>query len=182
MAGSNALTKNITFWHAYPQLLVRDLSDEQLCWQPEGHDTTITFAVWHTYRAADELVHGMALQRPSVYARAGWAERLKVAQTGVTPFGNGLSREQIAELRLPMADLLRYAEHVGASINDALASMSDDDAAAPVSLPFFAEVYPGMESLSRLETIVFFAIGHTSEHLGEVQFIKGLMGLRGAPL
>ena len=30
--------------------------------------------------------------------------------------------------------------------------------------------------------IAFFAIGHTSEHLGEVQFLRGMMGLKGAPL
>lgn len=41
---------------------------------------------------------------------------------------------------------------------------------------------PTMDVLSKLETITFFAIGHTSEHLGEVQSIKGLMGLKGAPL
>ena len=36
--------------------------------------------------------------------------------------------------------------------------------------------------MSKAETIAFFAIGHTSEHLGEVQFVKGLMGMKGAPL
>jgi hypothetical protein len=36
--------------------------------------------------------------------------------------------------------------------------------------------------VSRAEAIAFFSIGHTSEHLGEVQFLKGLLGLKGAPL
>jgi len=36
--------------------------------------------------------------------------------------------------------------------------------------------------LSRVEAIAFFAIGHTSEHLGEVQFVRGLLGHKGAPL
>jgi len=30
--------------------------------------------------------------------------------------------------------------------------------------------------------VTFFAIGHTSEHLGEVQMLKGLQGMQGAPL
>jgi hypothetical protein len=51
-----------------------------------------------------------------------------------------------------------------------------------VQLPFFAQAYPGYDHLTRAETIAFFAIGHTSEHLGEVQMLKGMQGLKGAPL
>jgi len=39
-----------------------------------------------------------------------------------------------------------------------------------------------LDSMSRTEVLAFFSIGHTAEHLGEVQYIKGLMGLNGAPL
>ena len=182
MSASSALARNMDFWHWYPELLVQGLTTEQLRWQPEGHDTSITFAIWHTYRAADELVHGMVLQRPSVHASQGWAGRLAVAETGVTPFGNGMSREQIGRLDLNIGALLGYAKAVGASIGAALASMSDEEAAAEVALPFFTGVYPSMDRLSKLETIVFFAIGHTSEHLGEMQMIKGMLTGKGAPL
>jgi len=182
MASNVALSRNLRFWHWYPHLLVNDLTPEQLAWQPDGHDTSIVFALWHTYRAADDLVHGVALQRPSVYAAQGWSSRLPVSETGVTPFGNGLTREQIGRIKLDVTALLEYAHDVGESFVAALEAMSDDDAAADVSLPFFTGVYPGFDVMSRAETIAFFAIGHTSEHLGEVQFIRGLMGLRGAPL
>lgn len=177
-----ALTKNITFWHWYPELLIEGLSAEQMHWQPEGHDTSIAFAIWHAYRAADELVAGMVSGRPSVFASDGWSDRLHAEKTGVTPFGNGATREQIGALRFDAAHLLTYAKAVGASINSYLDSLSDADAAAEVSLPFFTAVYPTIDVMSRLETIAFFAIGHTSEHLGEVQYIKGLLGLKGAPL
>jgi hypothetical protein len=36
--------------------------------------------------------------------------------------------------------------------------------------------------LTKAEVLTFFCIGHTAEHLGEVQYIKGLLGLTGAPL
>jgi len=61
-------------------------------------------------------------------------------------------------------------------------SLSDEEAAAEISLPFFKDVYRDVDVMSRAEAIAFFSIGHTSEHLGEVQFIKGLLGLKGAPL
>lgn len=182
MAANTALAKNITFWHFYPELLVRDLAPGQLRWQPEGHDTSIMFAMWHAYRACDELVHGIVAQRPSVFASQGWAERLPVEKMGVTPFGNGASREQIGAIDLPLDDMLAYAKAVGVSINGYLASISDEEAAEEIALPFFTGVYPDVDKMSRVETIAFFAIAHTSEHLGEVQFIKGLLGMKGAPL
>jgi hypothetical protein len=182
MNAGTVLAKNIIFWHWYPQLLIEGLSDKQLHWQPEHHDSSINFALWHAYRACDELVHGMALQKPSVHASQGWADRLPVAQTGFTPFGNGMTREQIGAVWLDAREIVEYARCVGVSIASGLEAMSDEDAAAEIALPFFTNVYPDVDRMSRIETIAFFAIGHTSEHLGEVQMLKGLMGLKGAPL
>jgi hypothetical protein len=182
MAINVALKKNLEFWHWYPELLVQGLTPAQLAWQPDGHDTSIIFAIWHAYRAEDELLHGLVMQRPSVFASQGWAARLPVAQTGATPFGNGLSREQIGNLRLDIDALLAYAKAVGGSEVAYLASISNEEAAAEVKLPFFTGVYPDVDVVSKAEAIAFFAIGHTAEHLGEVQFVKGLMGMKGAPL
>ncbi|MBE7518105.1 MAG: DinB family protein [Thermoflexaceae bacterium] len=182
MAIAAALAKNLAFWHWYPELLTKGLSPEQLRWQPDGHDSSIVFATWHTYRAADELVHGMVFQRPSVFATGGWDSRLPVADTGASRFGNGMTRAQIAALDLDMGELCAYAKAVGEGISNGLAGMTDEEASAELALPFFAEVYPGYDSMTKLDAVAFFAIGHTAEHLGEVQMLKGLMGLKGAPL
>lgn len=179
---AHPLAKNIEFWHWYPELLVRGLDRAQLRWQPENHDTTIIFALWHTYRATDDLAHGVVMRAPSVYAREGWAARLPVAETGITPFGNGLTREQIARVDLDIGEVVAYAKAVGASINAYLDTLTPEQAAEPLDLPFFAEAYPGYDRLTRLETLTFFAVGHNAEHLGEVQMIRGMLGLKGAPL
>jgi hypothetical protein len=182
MATRTALAKNLEFWHWYPELLVRDLTPEQVAWQPESHDTSIVFAIWHAYRAEDDILHGLLGLGPSVYASQGWAQRLPVSETGVTPFGNGLSRAQIGRLQLDTATLLEYAKAVGERIASYLDNLSDDDAASEVSLPFFTDVYPMLTSMTKAEVVAFFSIGHVSEHLGEVQFVKGLLGMKGAPL
>jgi hypothetical protein len=182
MAANALLAKNITFWHWFPEMLVQGLTPEQLRWQPEGHDTSILFAIWHTYRACDELVHGVVMRRPSVFASQGWVSRLPVEKIGASPFGNGASREEIGAIDVPAGEVIAYAKAVGESINGYLASISDEEAAEELALPFFTGVYPEVDRMSRAEAIAFFAIGHNSEHLGEVQFIKGLLGLKGAPL
>lgn len=182
MAAGAALTKNLTFWHWFPGLLVDGLTETQLRWQPEQHDTSIIFALWHAYRAEDDLVHGMVMGQPSVFSSQKWATRLPVEKTGATPFGNGLSREQISAIDLDVQEVVAYAKAVGESVISYLNGISDEEAAAEVRLPFFTGVYQGVDLLSKLEAIAFFSIGHVSEHLGEVQMVKGLMGLKGAPL
>jgi hypothetical protein len=183
MKATDALAKNLTFWHWYPRVLVPDLSPEQLRWQPASHDTSVAFALWHAYRSTDEICHGLVMGgRPSVFRTGNWAERLPVAETGTSGFGNGLSREQIGRISLTAEALCDYATAVGAGLVSYLRSASDDELAAEVSLPFFRDVYEGVDTMTRLEALVFFALGHTAEHLGEVQMVRGLMGLKGAPL
>jgi hypothetical protein len=178
----DALRKNLEFWHWYPRLLCRDLTEEQLHWQPEDHPNHITFALWHTYRSEDEIIHGLLVQQPSVFTHDDWAKRLAVAEPGNPPFGTGLNRQQIAAIRLDLETLMAYADAVGRAIQSYVDSLTEEDAAQQIPLPFFAKVYPMLDSASRLEVLTFFCVGHTAEHLGEVQYIKGLMGLQGAPL
>jgi hypothetical protein len=139
------------------------------------------FAMWHAYRSEDEIIHGVLMQRPSVFVTQGWADRLPVAQPGKPPFGTGLNRDQIAAVRLNLDTLLEYAEAVRVSIQDYADALSDGDGAQEVPLPFFEPVYPMLDRMSRAEVLSFICIGHTAEHLGEVQYIKGLLGLTGAP-
>jgi hypothetical protein len=182
MSVGDGLRKNLEFWHWYPRLLCEGLTEEELHWQPESHPNHMMFAMWHAYRSEDEIIHGLLMQKPGVFSREGWAERLPVAEPGKPPFGTGLNREQIAAVRLRLDDLLDYAEAVRASGQSYADSLSEDEGTKQVPLPFFAPVYPMLDKMSRAEVLSFFCIGHTAEHLGEVQYIKGLLGLTGAPL
>lgn len=182
MGIGDTLRKNLDFWHWYPKLLCDGLTEEQLHWQPERHPNHIAYILWHTYRSEDDIIHGLLMGRPSVFHRESWASRLPVAFTGDTMFGNGLNREQIAAVRLPLDAILEYAETVRAAIQEYADSLIDEQASEPVQLPFFKDVYPGYDVLSRADVLSFFCIGHTAEHLGEVQYVKGMMGVKGAPL
>jgi len=182
MSVGDSMRKNLQFWHWYPRLLCEGLSEDQLHWQPENHPNHMMFAMWHAYRSEDEIIHGILMRRPSIFAREGWAKRLPVAEPGNPPFGTGLNREQIAAVRLHLDDLLEYAEVVAASVQEYADGLSAEEGAEQIPLPFFAPIYPMLDSMSRAEVLAFFCIGHTAEHLGEVQYIKGLLGLTGAPM
>jgi hypothetical protein len=182
MNTGDALRKNLKFWHWYPRLLCEGLTDEQLHWQPKDHANHIMFTMWHAYRSEDEILHGLLIGQPSVFTSDGWAERLPVVEPGSPPFGTGLNREQIGQVRLRLDDLLEYAEAVQHAIQAYADKLSDEEAALELPLPFFEDVYPMLGTATKAEVLLFFSIGHTAEHLGEVQYIKGLMGMNGAPL
>lgn len=182
MSVGDNIRKNLDFWHWYPRLLCQDLTEDQLHWQPEAHPNHITYILWHAYRSEDDIIHGLLMGRPGVFHRDGWAARLPVAFTGDTAFGNGLNRQQIAAIRLPLEAIFEYADAVRASIQEYADSLTEEQGAEMVQLPFFKPVYPMLDQASRAEVLTFFCVGHTAEHLGEVQYVKGLMGVKGAPL
>jgi len=182
MSVGDSIRKNLDFWHWYPRLLCEGLTEDQLHWQPEGHPNHITYILWHTYRSEDDIIHGLLMGKPSVFHRDAWASRLPVPFTGDTAFGNGLNRQQIAAIRLPLEAILEYAGAVRASIQEYADSLTQEQGAETVQLPFFKPVYPMLGQASRAEVLTFFCVGHTAEHLGEVQYVKGLMGIKGAPL
>lgn len=173
--------QNLAFVHDVIRVPCQDLTPEQLHWQPENHDSTIMFVLWHAIRSEDELVHGLIARKPTVFSAGGWAERLPVAKTGITPFGTGLDREGIAAIRLELPALLDYTAAVRDSVIAYVESLTDEEAMEPVPLPFFKEPF-GFDSLSRIEALNFFCVGHIFEHQGEVFFLRGLMGLKGHPL
>lgn len=182
MTPGDALRKNLEFWHWYPRMLCEGLSEEQLYYQPQHNNNHIVFAIWHAFRSEDDIIHGLLMRRPGVFVTEGWAQRLPVAEPGNPPFGTGLNREQIAAVRIDLDSLFDYAEAVRASIQEYADSLTAEAANEDVPLPFFEPVYPMLKSMTRLEVLNFFCIGHVAEHLGEVQYIKGLLGLKGAPL
>lgn len=179
---ARAVARNLRFWGWYPELLLPDLTPAQLRWQPEHNDSSIAFATWHAYRAADELSHGVAMKRPSVFATQGWEKRLPVHETGRSAFGNGFTREQIGRLEFDAGELIAYSKAVGEALASWAETATDEEASAEVNMPVFATVYPGYDKMTRIEAVTFFAIAHTAEHLGEVQLLRGLQGLKGAPL
>jgi hypothetical protein len=156
---------------AIPKTMDNDVHGTDYC---IGFSTAITRGV--------QFIHNLLIHQPSVFTRDGWAARLPVAEPGAPPFGTGLTREQIARVRLPMADLLEYATAVGEAIQAYADTLDEEEGAEEVALPFFTPVYPMIDRVSKAEVLTFFCIGHTAEHLGEVQYIKGLLGLTGAPL
>jgi len=175
---TDALATNVRFWHMYPGLVCDGLTEVQVHWQPDNHPNHIAFTLWHALTANDQILSRIVMGRPTVFETGGWAGRLPASQD----FAGDLDRERLAQFKLDTPSLLAYSDAVRDELLGYIEDLSEEDAVEQLDFSFFETVYPGYGSMSRLDAIIFFAVGHLGEHLGEVQYIKGLMGMRGAPL
>jgi len=176
----DVLDTNISFVHWFAEFLVKDLTVEQLHWQPSAGSHHIAFALWHTIRTEDDFIHGFLQQKPTVWIEGGWAERLGLPSSAQ---GTGWTAEQVAEMRIvDVGGFLEYMRAVDAAVLEYVRSLDDAKANEKIALPFFEGAYPMLKEMSRGELLAFLCIGHNTEHLGEIQYLRGLQGLKGAPL
>lgn len=149
--------------------IVEDLTDEQLAWRPAPKAHSIGFTFWHVARADDNAQADLngtdTIWNTDEYA-ARWGHPVK----GI---GMGWDDDAAASLPLPpKAELVGYALRVFKACDDA----SDLDGGR------FMETRKSrfMSKEATLGDIVLTVITHDNRHLGEMEYIKGLLGLRGS--
>ena len=175
----DALSWNIGFFHSYPRSVCEGVSDEQLRWQPHEHPNSILFTIWHPLSAEDAAVSRWS-GRDQVLDSGGWRARLTLPDNW--PPSWELTRAHIAALDLDIGTLLDYGEAVGEATLAYLGGLTESDAAEAVEIPWAQRFYPKFGTGTRLDLVGYFSIGHLAAHLGEVQYIKGLAGLRGTAI
>jgi hypothetical protein len=146
------------------------LSQEQLGWRPSGTAHSIGFALWHTARADDNVqadLTGGELE----WVSGRWAARWGHPERGV---GTVWDDARAAALPLPPKDeLFEYARRVFAAV-DAAADGIDDER---LSLAVTSRFIGGPSSAG---DVLATCVVHDNRHLGEMEYIKGLLGLRGS--
>ena len=152
--------------------LVADLSDDQLSWSPTPHAHSLAFALWHIARCDDNYMRVHIQGRPEIWAEERWYDRwgLESESTGML-----LPDEEAAGLRLPgKKDLLLYASKVWDEVEAFIAALRPEELARPIHQE------ERTTGLTVGQAIVTHIYGHDNRHLGEMEYIKGLIGLRGS--
>jgi hypothetical protein len=154
--------------------VVADLSEEQLRWQPNPTTPSIRFHLFHIARWGDDLwqeITGADRQLWHAEELAeGWG--FDPETLGVGESGEMLDDETAMALPLPDRDeLVAYCGRVFAAAHQALAAVGDDDMRRTVT-------DSDGESTS-LGASIAGQLSHTARHLGMIECLRGIQGMRG---
>ncbi len=149
---------------------VADLSDDQLHWQANERGCSIAFVLWHYYRTEDNIIQFVLQRKPTVWLEGGWDQKFgldRIAQ------GTGMSLEDARSLRIRSKDdFVSYMDAVARASDEYLAAMDDE------GLDCMTAVKP-LGEMPQRTAIGNMCLTHGFTHLGEIQHLRGLQGLRG---
>lgn len=178
------LAERLAKTHARLLEIVADLSEDQVGWRSDLHAPPIGFHLWHMARWADRVqatlpamsaalgerfdAGGEVWEIKALARQWGWqTEQLGYGQTGME-----LSDELAAELQLPPRDVLvDYARQAFAAADRAFAALDDQ---------LLHE--RGVDIYGRENSVVYILLvhlSHASRHLGMIEALRGVRGLRG---
>lgn len=168
--------------------MVDELSEDQFRWRPPQGPQSIGWNLWHIARWDDYLAEVLLQHTPSLRhlgpALQVWNERdiatrwgLDSVDLGLEDGGTSLSDSQAAAMTFPSKEAVtEYAEEAFAHLDSILPEL--DDALIPQVLPTVTtEAFPTHDPYGVTVVEMF---RHACEHLGTMQALKGMLGLRGS--
>ena len=148
---------------------IAELTDEQLHWRANDRGCPIAFALWHYYRTEDNIIQFVLQRKSTVWLDNGLDERFGLHRTAQ---GTGMSLEDAQSVRLPRDEFLKYMNDVAAATQAYLGGLDDEALTAMTTVKPLGEM-----PLSG--AIGMMCLTHGFTHLGEIQHLRGLQGLRG---
>ena len=161
-----------------------DVDDERSAARPAATAPSIGFHLWHTARWADLFQARFPTFAPSL-ARLGPKEEIWVrdrvaarwgleGELGRNDSGWGLDDDASGALRLPPpADLLLYAGDAFGAAVGVLAQLADDELLVETG-----NIY-GEDEVWLVVDHFSWHLGHGARHLGMIEALKGVLGMRG---
>jgi hypothetical protein len=149
---------------------VADLTIEQLHWRANEHGLPIAFILWHYYRTQDNIIQFVIQRKPTVWLDEGLNQKFgldRIAQ------GTGMSLQEAQALRLNAKDdFLAYMDAVARATGQYLTSLDDQALEQKTTVRPLGEI-PVRNAIGTM------CLTHGFTHLGEIQHLRGLQGLRG---
>lgn len=160
--------------HAMLDAGTRDLTPEQWHAIPADNPNAnhIAFEIWHYARTEDNIVRFILQgRRPTVWMDGGWSARLALPPVAQ---GTGMTAADAQALRISDLDAFKqYVRDVYASTDEYLANPDASTFDAPVTVKPLGEM-PAIRALGQV------CMSHGFTHLGEIELIRTLMGLKPA--
>jgi hypothetical protein len=154
--------------------VIDGLTDDQLAWRPAPRAHSMGWTLWHIARCADKFA-AQAGGGAEMWISEGLATKWGLAEVllGSNGVGTGVDDETAATLRPPTKDLLvDYARRSFAAL-DVIVDRFDANTVAREATTFY------FDEPATIGRAFVTSIAHENRHLGELEYVKGLLGLRG---
>lgn len=149
---------------------IADLSEEQLNWRANENGLPLSFILWHYVRTEDNVLNYVLQGKPTQWLDGGWNERFGLPKAAQ---GTGMSHEEAQALHLaPLSAWQEYQNSVWKASDAFLNSIDDSVLAERITVKPLGE-------MAKENAIGMMCLTHGFTHLGEIQHLRGLMGLKG---
>ena len=179
MADALQLIKDrVRLAHRQALSLAESVTADQLAWRPTPRAHSIAWTLWHIARCADQLGIEMAApgtDRTEIWTNDDLARRWKLepAVFGINGAGTEVSDDVAATVAPPARDeLLGYARR---------AFESEESTVDAIDTKALAREYDSglLQKRTTVGESLLICLTHENRHLGELEYVKGLLGLRG---
>ena len=169
-------------------MVLSELSDEQIRLRPHAGSNSIAWLLWHMARCEDVAVNLIVAERLQVVDETDWPRRLNVARRDI---GTGMTDDEVNALsaNVDIAALRAYRAEVGRRTQEVIRCLPLEELQRTVDATLMATVVaagafgPNIGWMADFWTgrpkeflLSFTAIGHSYTQLGEAYVLRGLMG------
>jgi DinB family protein len=151
-----------------------DLTPDQLHFRPNGQGNHIGFICWHYVRTEDNIVQFILQNRkPTVWLEGGYDQKFGLPRTSQ---GTGMPAAEAAQMRLPaIAGWLAYQHAVWQATDAWLDGLTEAELQRLVRFQPFGEI-------PVLTAVRIPLVNHGFMHVGQVQHLRQMQGLRGSDM
>ena len=167
MAAIDFMKQTLDFIHRGFRGAPEGLTSEQLHFVPDGQSHSVAWCMWHAARIEDLFFQQIFQGSRPEWETGGWAAKTGLPEKG---FGTGQSTEDAAQIRISDLETFRaYMARVGELSAAFLDSIDDAGLTREVKL--------GQRTETVGESINLHLAIHLNGHRGEVNLLRGIMGL-----
>jgi len=140
------------------------LTQQEVSWRPASGCNSIGLILFHVARFEDSFIQARTKGEPEIWESEKWYEKLGLP---ADEEGAHYTIEQVNAFQVPeLSAILAYSDAVRTRTKEFLRSMKPEDLDKKVSFPRFGELPTA--------TVFSFIVAHTSQHIGEISYLRGL--------
>jgi hypothetical protein len=145
------------------------LSAEQLNWLPKGKTVSAGFNAWHILRTQDNITNFVLQKKPTIWVESGYFERFNLPKVDQ---GTGMGIDDARAVTISDPAMLR--EYGAAVANECARFLK----AVPLDTLNEVQMIRPLGEMPRWKVLRQVVLTHGFMHLGEINAIKGQLGLQ----